>query len=178
MYSFWGTSPKRKKEGFEQTGPAFGILSPYHKQIDALKKQITGDVEKAYGAKLNSDALLIDTVDKLQGQEREAVIVSYGVNDVEEAVAQGEFIYNYQRLNVSLTRGKKKTILFLTGALADRPIEMLNSNDPELLNGVAFLCGLKDYMRKPQSGFEGDISGPFTLEGIQVEVFRKKYTGQ
>lgn len=188
--SFWGVpSKKNQSEVAARNGedeptetpqlvsdPAFAILSPYHKQIKALKEKIVNQYQE-YDMSIDGNDLLVNTVDKLQGQEREAIIVSYGVNDVEEAVAQGEFIYNYQRLNVSLTRGKKKTILFLTSALADRPIEMLDSNNAELLKGVSFLCGLKDYMCQPQSQFERDASSFNLSDGTRVEIYRRKYTG-
>lgn len=125
--------------------------------------------------------LLIDTVNRLQGQERETIIVSYGLYDPEMAIAQGEFIYNYQRLNVALTRGKKKTILIFSNALSDKPIEMLDTNDDELIKGVSFMCDLKKYMKTEDETFK--ISSwksdgrseewPGKEEGISVEIYTK-----
>jgi len=62
-------------------------------------------------------------VDKMQGQECEAVIVSYGVSDVEYAMNEKEFIYSLNRLNVAITRARSKTIVFLPRPLleAERP---------------------------------------------------------
>lgn len=59
----------------------------------------------------------------MQGQECEAVIVSYGVSDVECAMNEKEFIYSLNRLNVAITRARSKTIVFLPRPLleAERP---------------------------------------------------------
>lgn len=169
MGTFWGTKSSNEN-------PAFGILSPYHEQIARLKEQIAKDMKELYGQEdIDKDDFLIGTVNKLQGQEREAVIVSYGVNDVEKALQQGEFIYDYRRLNVSLTRGKKKTILFLTNVLTSRPVEMLDSNNKDLLEGVSYMCGLKEYMNKNSANFASD-SKKFTLQnGVKLEIYRKKF---
>jgi superfamily I DNA and/or RNA helicase len=158
-------------EEFWQT--AFGILSPYHRQIDALKAKIVEQYDKKKEEVPGN--ILIDTVDKLQGQEREAVVVSYGVNDAEEAVAQGDFIYSYRRLNVSLTRGKKKTIVFLTDELTDYPIELLGSTDEDLLKGVSFVCGLRRYMEDDENGFEAEkITENKPGSKVTVDIYRKR----
>ena len=56
---------------------------------------------------------LVDTVDKMQGQEADAVIVSYGVSDPEFALQEAEFIYGLNRLNVAITRARSKCIVCL-----------------------------------------------------------------
>ena len=45
-------------------------------------------------------------MDKMQGQEADAVIVSYGVADPEFALREAEFIYGLNRLNVAITRAR------------------------------------------------------------------------
>ena len=44
----------------------------------------------------------VDTVDKMQGQEADTVLVSYGVADPEFALREAEFIYGLNRLNVAV----------------------------------------------------------------------------
>lgn len=218
---FWGTGLARRSEQytlerFRQNNipderlvvntPAFGILSPYHRQINAIVDKVLEDyadknqnefgnvcqmryVDGGYKSRENDghasvpkNKLLIDTVNKLQGQEREAVIVSYGLYDPEEAIKQGEFIYNYQRLNVALTRGKKKTILILSRALANKPIEMLDSNDEELIKGVSFLCNLEKYIKRDDNGYKisewksndnPNSECPGKSDGVTVEIYQK-----
>ena len=59
----------------------------------------------------------VDTVDKMQGQESQAVIASYGVSDIETAMSEANFIYSLNRLNVTVTRAKTKCILFISRPL-------------------------------------------------------------
>jgi hypothetical protein len=180
-HSFWGTNGAEDVQAEEH--PAFGILSPYHEQIEALKKRIAKDMEERYAdfledgnQKIDSSNFLVDTVNKLQGQEREAIVVSYGVDDVEKAIEQGEFIYSYQRLNVSLTRGKKKTILFLTDALTDYPIEMLDSDNQELLKGVSFMCDMRDYFESDEPEFESEkYSFKEPDNEVTIDIYRRRH---
>jgi hypothetical protein len=48
----------------------------------------------------------VDTVDKMQGREADAVIVGYGVSDPEGAAGEADFIYGLNRLNVAVTRAR------------------------------------------------------------------------
>ena len=76
----------------------------------------------------------------MQGQECEAVIVSYGVSDVESAMNEKEFIYSLNRLNVSITRARTKAIVFLPRPLIEPPMQVYE--DDRLCDGVAFMQGL------------------------------------
>ena len=73
------------------------VVSPHHAQIQAIRSEL---------AKQRSwtTTPFVDTVDKMQGQEAEAVLISYGVSDPEFALREAEFIYGLNRLNVAITR--------------------------------------------------------------------------
>lgn len=138
QHTFWGDS---SKEG------AFGIIAPHHEHIARIKTALS-DPASVLTAPWTEEreGLYVGTVDKLQGKQRQAIIVSYGVDNIERALGEGEFIFSRNRLNVSLTRGKKKTIVFLTKALLEYPIEALGYDDKELEEGIEFTCGFKDFM--------------------------------
>jgi DNA replication ATP-dependent helicase Dna2 len=85
----------------------------------------------------------VDTVDKMQGQECDAVIVSYGVADVEHALSEREFIYSLNRLNVSVTRARMKSVVFLPRPLLDPPIQALDSD--RAAEGITFMQGLANW---------------------------------
>ncbi len=87
----------------------------------------------------------MDTVDKMQGQECDAVIVSYGVSDVEYALREREFIYSLNRLNVAITRARAKSIIFLPRPLLDPPIQAL---DHDVADGIAFMQGLANWCQE------------------------------
>ena len=92
------------------------IVSPHHAQIWAIRRALAE--RRSWHSRP-----FVGTVDKMQGQECEAVIVSYSVSDVEYAMNEKEFIYSLNRLNVAITRARSKTIVFLPRPLleAERP---------------------------------------------------------
>lgn len=79
----------------------------------------------------------VDTVDKMQGQEADAVIVSYGVSDPEFAMNEAEFIYGRNRLNVAMTRAKTKSIFIVSRPLLD-PLPEILEND-QAAAGLAYM---------------------------------------
>lgn len=77
---------------------SYGVITPYAKQRDETIKKFSKDKEKIY----------IDTIDSVQGVERDIVIYS---NTRTNGVG---FLVNPQRLNVALTRAKKCLIVIGT----------------------------------------------------------------
>jgi len=84
-----------------------GIITPYKDQADLIK----GDIDKK--------DLEIDTVDGFQGREKEIIILSLTRSNEEGNIG---FLKDLRRLNVSLTRAKRKLIV-----LCDR--NTLSSNE-------------------------------------------------
>ena len=157
--------------GDNSTDGAYGIISPHHRHIEKLKDSI------ATRTGMDREELFVGTVDKLQGQQREAIVVSYGISDLEDAVVEGEFVYNRNRLNVSLTRAKCKTIVFLSDVLTKMPIELLSSDDEDLQKGAEYVCGFLSFMQKNESDSEtSNREFTFNIEGqeVTVEVYRKR----
>ena len=138
---FWGTNPKYNSCG------DFGIVSPHHEHINRLKNAIIDSEMPSPFADEAIDDLFIGTVDKLQGQERQMIVVSYGVTDVEQALSEKEFIFSRNRLNVAITRAKKKCIVFLNDAILSYPVEALEIDDQDVIDGLDYVCGLRDYMQ-------------------------------
>ena len=54
------------------------------------------------------------------------MIVSYGVADADVAMAEDEFIYDRNRLNVALSRARTKAILIVSKPLLDPPPRILD----------------------------------------------------
>lgn len=167
---FWGTNTEGDSCG------DFGIVSPHHEHIIRLKNEImtsapvspfndeiTGDYE-------TTDDLFIGTVDKLQGQERQTIIVSYGVSDVDQALAEKEFIFSRNRLNVAITRAKKKCIVFLNDAVLSYPPEALEIDDQDVIDGLDFVCNFKNYMKSTD---DGAFISEETIDGV-ISVYRRQ----
>lgn len=159
-------------KGNSEKDGILGIVSPHHKHIQKLKDRICSDTGMA------RDTLYIGTVDKLQGQQREVVIVSYGVTDLESAVTEGEFIFNRNRLNVALTRAKCKSITIFSEILTKAAPGMLDTDDEDLQHGIEFVCGFGAFMQRTEEDTEIDHK-QFTLQdedcrGVVVDVYRKR----
>jgi superfamily I DNA and/or RNA helicase len=101
---------------------------------------------------------VIDTVDRFQGQERDVVIVSYGVSDPDYVLSIGEFILNPNRFNVSITRCKYKRIVIMS--------ENLFKLFPEEQKLLEMALQLKNYLFQ----FKHSFPTTFHLENLQKDL--------
>ena len=87
------------------------VVSPHRAQNAAIRAALASH-PAGVGA-------VVETVDKIQGKERDAIIASYTVSDPEFALAEAEFIFSVERLNVTITRARTKLILIVSRRLLD-----------------------------------------------------------
>jgi hypothetical protein len=106
------------------------VVSPHHAQIRAIRRELAA-------LRPWTHPPFVDTVDKMQGQEAEAVVVSYGVADPEFALHEAEFIYGLNRLNVAITRARTKTVVCLPRPLLEASPQVLDV--PEAAAGLGFM---------------------------------------
>jgi hypothetical protein len=133
------------------------VVSPHHAQIHAIRQEL--ERRRAW-----SSPPFVDTVDKMQGQEADAVVVSYGVSDAEFALREAEFIYGLNRLNVAITRVRCKTVVCL-------PRPLLEAS-PQVLDAEAAATGL-GFMRQLVAHVEGTGRQlAFEGEGVEARVLR------
>ena len=118
------------------------------------------DVSRLVQLRSWSTLPFVDTVDKMQGQEAEAVVISYGVSDPEFALKEATFIYGLNRLNVSITRGRSKTVLCLPRPLLEATPQVLDV--PAAASGLAFMRRLVALVEQ-----SGEV---LTFEGDEVEA--------
>lgn len=86
-----------------------GILTPYRAQVREIKKaldKVIGGIDTE-----ETESLFIDTVDRIQGQERYYIIYSMANSHPLESKRRLDFFYSPNRLNVAITRGIKKCIV-------------------------------------------------------------------
>ena len=90
-------------------------MVPYRAQsrlVRSLARRIIGDEETLR-------RLVIDTVERMQGQEREVVLVSFATASPKFAAQVADFLFQPQRLNVAVTRPRTKLILVGSHHLLD-----------------------------------------------------------
>ena len=92
--------------GVEPSGVA--VISPYDAQVQRLRELLAARLE---------EGLEVDTVDGFQGREKEAVVVSLvRSNDAGEV----GFLADVRRMNVAITRARKKLVVVGDGATVRR----------------------------------------------------------
>lgn len=81
-----------------------GIIAPYSAQVELLTKLVESSTTLGALGKLIS----INTVDAFQGQERDAIVISFVRSNNTQEVG---FLNDTRRTNVAMTRAKKKLIM-------------------------------------------------------------------
>lgn len=121
------------------------VVSPHRAQNAAIRAMLP--------SALRVDAF-IETVDRIQGKERDAVILSYCVADPEFALAEADFIFSSERLNVASTRARTKLILIISRRLLEAvPSKQETMDKAELLREFVFSCNhLTDAVVEGPSG--------------------------
>lgn len=149
-------------DDFEQRGLA--ILSPHRAQNSTIRQILRNhDFDTP-----QHPMPLVDTVDKLQGQERDVIVVSYGVADIEYAEAEAGFLLSYNRFNVAQTRAKHKAIVFCSDTVLD-----LVPTDQQILIDSMMLKGFRGYCSDGEKEFTeyfpefGDVIIKVQWKGFQ-----------
>ena len=116
-----------------------GIISPYRAQIREIKRAL---VEKNVLTEDNLDSIFVDTVERMQGQEKDYIFFSLANCNPEEVENRLEFFYSPNRLNVAITRAHIKCITLTNERIFKICRERIGgpSISEELNNGmIAFL---------------------------------------
>ena len=85
-----------------------GIMSPYRAQIREIKR---GLLEHKVISEKIVNQLFIDTVERMQGQEKDYIVYSLSNSNPAEVEDRLEFFYSPNRLNVALTRARVKCVV-------------------------------------------------------------------
>lgn len=110
------------------------ILVPFRAQQLCIRKAIVARKPNGYSK------LLIDTVERMQGQEKKLIFYSLTLSDLNKLSAVAEFFFDPKRFNVALTRASELRVV--TGSL-----EILKTwtDDPSVLKNIAMFA---DYVNR------------------------------
>jgi len=114
------------------------VVTPKHVQRLAVRKALRH-------AGFLPDKVFVDTVEKMQGQETDMVVVCYGMWNEEEIGSVASFVYSPNRLNVSITRARKKCVILVSESLLLPSAAVLD--DPVASKGFFFLRNLLHYAK-------------------------------
>ena len=84
------------------------VLSPFRAQAANVRRHIRKNENIS---EENRNLLAIDTIDKMQGQEREVIIFSLAAGNIDYMTEMADFLYNPNKLNVAFSRAKSKLII-------------------------------------------------------------------
>ena len=97
--------------GFLKKGlPAdeIAVLSPFRAQAANVKRHIRKNPDISEEQR---KLVVADTIDKMQGQEREVIVFSLVAGNPNYMTDMAEFLYNPNKLNVAFSRAKSKLII-------------------------------------------------------------------
>jgi DNA replication ATP-dependent helicase Dna2 len=111
-----------------------GVVTPYRAQARAIRSRLRAALPDDYE---HRRAVVVDTVERMQGQERDLLIVSLTSSDVAFASELAEFIFQPERLNVAITRPRRKLIILGSRHLLDaRPRDAAQQDAVALLRDL------------------------------------------
>jgi DNA replication ATP-dependent helicase/nuclease Dna2 len=85
------------------------VVSPYRAQLRLIRTLVKRGLD---AAGISGPLPVIDTVERIQGQERELVVVSLVASDPDHLAGEAAaFFYSGSRLNVTITRARTKLIV-------------------------------------------------------------------
>jgi DNA replication ATP-dependent helicase Dna2 len=112
-----------------------GVVVPYRAQSRLIRSLMRRNL-------MDDDLLkklVVDTVERMQGQEREVVLVSFATASPKFAAQVADFLFQPQRLNVAVTRPRTKLILVGSHHMLDA-----DQFDPEQTPTIKILRDLID----------------------------------
>ena len=103
------------------------VVAPYNLQVNLLRERLA--------PLTGGDGPRVGTVDRFQGQEAEAVIVSMTTSDAESMPRDAAFLLSRNRLNVAISRARCLAVIVASSGLLD-----LDARTVEEMRLVNLLC--------------------------------------
>ncbi len=128
------------------------VLAPHRAQNSAIRQALA---RRGFDGR-ERPMPLVDTVEKMQGKEREVILVSYGVADEEYATAEAQFLLSRNRFNVAATRAEKKLIVLCSDTVLDAvPTDRRTLLEAMMLKEFRRYCS-DGHLQRPWTTSEGD----------------------
>ena len=80
------------------------VITPFRKQVRLIRSKIKEVISP-------ENTPIIDTVERLQGQDVKCIIITFAASDESYVKGTRDFIFNHNRLNVMISRAKTKVII-------------------------------------------------------------------
>ncbi len=105
-----------------------GVMSPYRAQIREVKRAVMAKNGPEIAA-----SLFVDTVERMQGQEKDYIIYSLSNSNPAEVEDRLEFFYSPNRLNVAITRARVKCVVIANEKIFNFCDNLLKSTETQTI---------------------------------------------
>ena len=134
-----------------------GVVTPHNAQRGSLKSTLT-------------DKVKADTVERFQGGEKDLIMISSTVGDRDQVRKETEFLLNANRLNVAVSRMKKKLVV-----LVSRSVFEVFPEDAETYDETRIWRGLLDEVNATEDipRWQGQLSDIVSspTRDVSIEVY-------
>lgn len=122
-----------------------GVVTPH----SAQRTQIVGELRRAFGGTFQQGTVMreaVDTVEKLQGQQRDVIVASFAIGDPDVVAAEEEFLFMLTRFNVMASRARAKLIVIVT----DEVLDYISDDSVVLEGSRAIKLFARTFCRNPR----------------------------
>jgi DNA replication ATP-dependent helicase Dna2 len=117
-----------------------GIVTPFRAQ----SREIRTLLRRAVPDPVARQQIVVDTVERMQGQERDVIIVSLTTSNPVFAAEIADFFFQPERLNVAITRPRVKLIIVGSRALRETaPVDLDQQLAVERFNDLLDACAYR-----------------------------------
>jgi DNA replication ATP-dependent helicase Dna2 len=97
---------------------AVGVVTP-HRAQQALVVNRLHQTFNAIGPLAQSIREAVDTVERFQGQQRDVIVASFALGDIDQIGEEEEFLMSLNRFNVMASRARAKLIVLVSRQVVD-----------------------------------------------------------
>lgn len=119
-----------------------GVVTPFRNQAKRIRALLKKDLSKNI-----TDLIIVDTVERMQGQEREMIILSFTATDEFFIKNISTFLFQPERLNVSITRSKTKLII-----IGPKITENFYTEDSRVIRWVQWYKNITRHCKEVRAG--------------------------
>jgi hypothetical protein len=143
---------------------SIGVITPHNAQKGLLKNKLS---------EISKDTR-VDTVERYQGGEADFIIISSTVSDPDYVRTESEFLLNQNRINVAISRMKKKLVIVASRSIFEFMPQDAKDYDKALLwRGISETVGFTADATPRWMGDLSDFLGKVTAASVKVEVYVK-----
>jgi hypothetical protein len=140
-----------------------GVITPHNAQKGLLKNMLADGCQN----------IRVDTVERYQGGEADFIIISSTVSDPDYVRTESEFLLNLNRINVAISRMKKKLVIVASKSIFEFMPQDARDYDKALLwrgisETVGFTADSKPKWAGDLSLFLGQTASP-----VKIEIYVK-----